>query len=162
MKRRMAIAVLGLTFAILTSASADARCVKRTISGTQTGTVSLNPATGAFSGTAVGTLTHLGRTVGTQSGTVAPTPDGHYAGTSTWTIVAANGDKLIGTGVLSVEGPPAGEHTTTLQATVTGGTGRFRGARGQLTAVYHVSPLSFDGVTVVNQLEGRLTGQIWY
>ena len=53
-------------------------------------------------------------------------------------------------------------HTTTIVMTVTGGTGRFSDASGTLTAITEVSPISFDGVTLVNSVEGTVTGQISY
>ena len=106
--------------------------------------------------------THLGRFTASQQGTVAPAPDGHYAGRSTWTIVADNGDTLTGTATLDVEGSPAGVHTTTMASTITGGTGRFDDAEGNFTIVFHVTPISFDGVTAVNRAEGKITGHISY
>jgi len=164
MKLRTAIAVLGLTFALLTPApaSADARCAKGALRGTISATVNLTPATGSFVGDGTGVATHLGRFIATQHGTVGPTAGGSYAGRSTWTIVAANGDTLTGTATLAVEGAPTGQHTTTMTSTITGGTGRFDDAEGGFTIVFHVTPVSFDGVTAVNRAEGKLIGHIRY
>jgi hypothetical protein len=164
MQRRTAIAVLGLALALLVPASApaDTRCHQRVLKGTIAGTVTLTPATGAFTGSAGGVATHLGRFTASQQGAVAPTGDGRYAGRSTWTIEAADGHALTGTATLTVEGPPAGEHTTTMVATITGGTGRFDDAQGHFTIRFRVTPLSSDGVSVVNRAEGTLSGRIRY
>ena len=164
MKTRTAIAALGLALALLSpaSAAADARCVKRSLTGSISGTLTLTPATGSFTGDATGMASHLGRFTASQQGAVAPGPDGHYAGRSTWTITAANGDTLTGTATLDVEGPPAGEHTTTMKSTITGGTGRFDDAKGTFTIIAHVTPISFDGVTAINRAEGTITGRISY
>jgi len=164
MKTLTPIAVLGLTLALLSpaSASADARCAKRSLDGSISATVSLTPATGSFAGEGAGLATHLGPFTASQQGTVAPAPDGHYAGRSTWTITAANGDTLTGTATLNVEGSPAGVHTTTMVSTITGGTGRFGDATGNFTIVFHVTPISFDGTTAVNRAEGSITGRINY
>ena len=121
-----------------------------------------DPGTGSFSGDATGVASHLGRFTASQHGAVAPAPDGHYAGRSTWKITAANGDTLTGTATLDVQGSPAGEHTTTMVSTITGGTGRFDDAKGTFTIVAHVTPISFDGVTAVNRAEGTIAGRISY
>ena len=164
MKAPTAIAILGLTLALLSpaSASADARCAKRSLKGGISATVNLTPATGSFAGDGTGVASHLGRFTASQQGAVAPAPDGHYAGRSTWTIVAANGDTLTGTATLDVEGSPAGVHTTTMVSTITGGTGRFDDAKGNFTIVFHVTPIAFDGVTAFNRAEGTITGRISY
>jgi hypothetical protein len=164
MKPLTAIAVLGLALALLSpaSASANGRCEKRILKGNMTATVTLTAATGSFTGDGTGFATHLGRFTGTQQGTIAPTTDGHYAGRSTWTIIAANGDTLTGTATLTVEGPPAGEHTTTMVATITGGTGRFDDATGHFTIVYHVTPTSSGDGKVHNRADGKITGRISY
>jgi hypothetical protein len=164
MKPLATIAVLGLALATLSpaSASADGQCGKRILTGSMTATVTLTAATGSFTGDGTGFATHLGRFTGSQQGTIAPTGPGHYAGRSTWTIVAANGDTLTGTATLTVEGPPAGEHTTTMVSTITGGTGRFDDADGHFTIVYHVTPISSGDGQVHNRAEGNLTGRISY
>lgn len=164
MKALTAVAAVGLAIALLSpaSASANTRCDKRSLTGTISGTLTLTPATGSFTGDAAGLATHLGRFTASQQGAVAPAPDGHYAGRSTWSITAANGDTLTGTATLDVEGPPVGVHTTTMKSTVTGGTGRFDDAKGSFTIVAHVTPISFDGVTAVNRAEGTITGRISY
>jgi hypothetical protein len=164
MTTRAAIALLGLTLAVLSPApaSADSGGTDRPLNGTLAGLVTLSPTTGGFAGEATGVMSHLGEVTASQAGHIRPTEDGHYAGASTWSVVADNGDTLSGTATLTVEGPPAGVHTTTMVATIEAGTGRFADASGTFTYVFHVSPVSFDGKTVVNALQGTATGRISY
>ncbi len=58
-----------------------------------------------------------------------------YIGDGHLTIVAANGDKVYGT----YDYDPSDE-TNVIPITITGGTGRFKGASGSLTEVYSVDP----------------------
>jgi hypothetical protein len=163
MTPRTAIGLLGLTLAMLSPApaSADAGGTDRPMTGTISGTVSLTAATGNVEGGGTGVMSHFGAFTAYQEGSIAPR-DGTYEGNTTWSLVAANGDTLTGTATLKVEGPPVGTHTTTQISTITGGTGRFADATGTFTIVYHVTPLSFDGVTAVNRVEGTTTGLISY
>jgi hypothetical protein len=87
---------------------------------------------------------------------------GIYSGHGSITWVAANGDELTGIFDLSTDRPPPAPHTTTLEMTITGGTGKFADARGTATSSTHVAPLAFDGVTLLNSVEGTATGRIRY
>jgi hypothetical protein len=165
MTTRATIALLGLTLALLSPAPvfADAGGTDRPLNGTLAGLVTLTPATGSITGEATGVMSHLGEVTASQAGHVGPTADGHYAGASTWSVVADNGDTLSGTAILTVDGPPAGVHTTTMDATIQAGTGRFGDASGNFTYVFHVFPVSpFNGVTLTNGLQGTGTGRITY
>jgi hypothetical protein len=165
MTRRAVIGLLGLTLALLSPAPvfADAGGTDRPLRGTLAGLVTLTPTTGSFAGEATGVMSHLGEVTASQAGRIGPTADGHYAGASTWSIVADNGDTLSGTAALTVEGPPAGVHTTTMVATIRAGTGRFADASGSFTYVFHVFPASpFNGVTLTNGLQGTGIGRISY
>jgi hypothetical protein len=166
MTTRKAIAVAGLVLSLAIlgppSALAKPRGSDRPIRATISGTVSLTVATGEFKSDATGVFSHLGEYTVHLEGRVAPTPEGVYAGRGTITWVADNGDKLYGTGDLSTDRPPPAPHTTTLEITITGGTGRFADASGTATAITHVAPLAFDGVTLLNSVEGTATGQISY
>jgi hypothetical protein len=166
MTTRTAIGLVGLTLATLSPAvaSADAGGTDRPMKGTISGIVTLTATTGSFEGGGTGQNSHLGSFTAHQKGSITPptTPNGAYTGNSTWSIVAADGDTLTGTATLTVEGPPAGTHTTTQISTITGGTGRFADATGTFTTVYHVTPVSRDGATVVNRSDGTTTGLISY
>jgi hypothetical protein len=153
----LVVAALGSAPALAKAGGAD-RPVKATISGTN----SLNVQTGAVAGDFTGVASHVGRFTSHQEGTVtAVTPEGVVA-EGTQTIVAANGDQLSVTFRAETEGLPPAAHVTTTVFTATGGTGRFSDASGTLTAIVEVSPISFDGVTLVNSVEGTATGQVSY
>jgi hypothetical protein len=165
MSMRKLITLAGLALAVVAlgpaSALANAAGTDRPVKGTISGTVSLNVLTGAFTADATGVATHLGDNTVSLEGAVAITPEGVF-GSGTGTIVAADGDQMIGTFTLETPGQPGVAHTTTIVMTVTGGTGRFSDASGTLTSISEVSPISFDGVTLVNSVEGTVTGQVSY
>jgi hypothetical protein len=79
-----------------------------------------------------GRATHMGKVTASQSH--CPALD-EYIGDGRITIVAANGDKVYGT----YDYDPNDE-TNVIPITITGGTGRFKGASGSLTEVYRVEP----------------------
>ena len=162
-KRKLTtLAGIALAVAVLSpAASANAEGTDRPFMGTVSGTVSLNVLTGAMTAHAEGVATHLGEYTAGLEGTATITPTGVF-GSGTQTTVAANGDELTGTYTLSTPGAPGVAHTTTIVTTATGGTGRFSGASGTVTTVVEVSPISFNGVTLVNRSEGTTSGQISY
>jgi hypothetical protein len=165
MSIRKLITLAGLALAVVAispaSAPANAGGTDRPVKGTISGTVSLSVKTLAFTADAMGVSTYDGEYTVSEEGTVAITPEGVF-GSGTLTIVAANGDQTTGTFTLATPGQPGEAHTTTTVITVTGGTGRFSDASGTLTSITEVSPISFDGVTLVNSVEGTVTGQISY
>ena len=77
--------------------------------------------------------------------------------TTSGTFVAANGDTLtfVGTGLSAVEAGGPGEFDIVEQWTITGGTGRFAGASGNVTLKRHLSGITlasygtFDGTIVL-------------
>jgi hypothetical protein len=163
MRKLMTLAGLALAVAAISPASAPAKAggTDRPVKGTISGTVSLNVLTGAFTADAMGLTTHDGEYTVSLEGAVAITQEGVF-GSGTGTIVAANGDQMTGTFTLETPGQPGVAHTTTIVMTVTGGTGRFSDASGTLTSINEVSPISFDGVTLVNSVDGTVTGQVSY
>src|SRR4051794_29591860 len=84
---RKAIVLVGLVlaFAVLSPASvlANAGETDRPIKGSGTGTISLNPATGAFTGVVPGLSSHLGRVTVQIEGVGARLSDGSFAGSGT-------------------------------------------------------------------------------
>jgi hypothetical protein len=162
-RKLMMLAGLVLTVAVLSPASASANVggTDRPFTGTVSSTVSLNVLTGALTVDGEGVATHLGEFTTSLEGTVTITPTGTF-GSGTQTIVAGNGDELTGTYTLSTPGAPGVAHTTTLVSTATGGTGRFSDASGTVTSTLEVTPISFNGVTLVNRSVGTATGQISY
>ena len=114
------------------------------MTGAGTGTISLDPATGAFYRRRPGASTaNSGKVTVHIDGVGVPNADGTFAGSGTATIVAANGDELTGTITLTQEALPTGHTITTVVVTVTGGTGRFADASGTLTVICRFgSPVS--------------------
>ncbi len=78
-----------------------------------------------------GRATHMGKVTASQSH--CPALD-EYIGDGRLTMVAANGDRVFGTYDYDPYGPDV------IPITITGGTGRFKGASGSLTEVYSVEP----------------------
>lgn len=158
----MALAVIGLALLVANPASAHSRCKDRPVKGSLSAVLKVDVATGNLTAEAKGVMSHVGRFTGYQEGRIEPQPDGSLRVLTTFRIVAANGDEIVGTATSTPDGAPNVPHTTTQILTITGGTGRFAKASGQLTAVYHVTPSSFDGVTLTNLAEGPFKGHIRY
>ena len=116
----LALAVLSPASAVATAGGTDLP-----IKGSGTGTISLDPASGAFTGVVPGVSSHLGTITVHIEGVGAPAADGTFAGSGTATLVAANGDQVTGTITLSQTALPDGHTTTRVVLTITGGTGRF-------------------------------------
>ncbi len=125
--------------------------------GTVSGTVSLNVLTGAMTADGGGVATHLGEYTSGLEGTATITPTGVF-GSGTQTVMAANGDELTGTYTLATPGAPAVAHTTTIVSRPSPWHGRFSDASGTVTTVVEVSPISFNGVTLVNGIRGHHIG----
>lgn len=164
-RKAIALAGLVLALAVLSPASALAKPggTDRPFKATIAGTVSLTVATGEFTSDVTGDSSHLGEYTAHLQGKAAPDPLlGIYVGNGSITWVADNGDELYGTFDLHTDRPPPAPHTTTLDVVITGGTGRLADASGTATSTTHVAPLAFDGVTLLNSIEGTATGQISY
>jgi membrane-associated protease RseP (regulator of RpoE activity) len=161
--KAIALALM-LALAILSPGSALAKVegADRPVRGTASGTISINPATGALTGDTTGVISHLGQSAIHLEGTVAPTgEEGTFAGSATVTIVAANGDKLTGTAAVTSTATSTGR-TTTVVVEITGGTGRFANARGTLTVICLSGPPSPVGEVLVSEIECTATGRIRY
>ena len=157
------VALLILGLAVVGPASAEAKVggSDRPVRGTVSGTIQVNLQNLAITVEASGVSTHNGRFTTTQEGFIAIGGEG-TTGSGTQTIVSANGDRLEGTFTLSTPGLPTDGHTTTVVTTITGGTGRFSDASGTLVSKVLVTPLSLEGVTLINTFEGTTRGRISY
>ena len=79
-------------------------------------------------------------------------------------MVAANGDRLIGTFTLTATFTPMLSHTATIVGIFTGGTGRFADVSGTVTEIEqgtHVSGPDQNG-TIFDTTESTYTGQVSY
>jgi hypothetical protein len=149
--------VLALAALALASAPASACGKAASIKGNGTGTISFNTATGAFTGEESGVSSHLGKYTLRLQGVGTRSADGTVTGSGTVTIVAANGDRLMGTftGTGSSQAPR-------VVVTITGGTGRFASASGTLTVICISGAPRQEGQLVVIEHECTLKGQISY
>jgi len=161
-----AVALAGalLALAVLSPASvpANAGGTDLPIKGSGTGTISLNPGNGVFTGVVPGVSSHLGNITVHIEGVGARAADGTFAGSGTATLVAANGDRVTGTITLSQTALSDGHTTTTVVLTITGGTGRFADAIGTLTVICQSGPPSQVGAMLLIKANCRFTGQISY
>ena len=141
---RKAGALVGLVLALAVlspaSALANAGGTDRPIKGAGMGTISLHPATGAFTGVVPGVSSHLGNITVHIEGVGAPAADGTFAGSGTATLVAANGDEVTGTIRVTQTALPDGHTTTTVVVTITGGTGTVRGRERNADGDLRVGP----------------------
>jgi hypothetical protein len=174
--RKCLVLALGFALAIAALAPAAApakagttdRPVKGTMSGTSVGSV----LTGTGTADETGVATHLGRfTLHADTKITKITSPTTYELSGTFTIVAANGDRLRGTltATGTETGPPGagfGEftgHTATLDITIIGGSGRFADASGTLTGT-EVGTLIYrdeDGIAHA-RIKHTFTGHISY
>lgn len=150
------VCVLALVILSPASALAKAGGVDRTFKGTSSGTISVDPATGAVSGEETGVDSHLGKYTVHVEGTAAPSGDG-FTGSGVATIVAANGDELSGSFTLTSDG-----ETHVIEVTITGGTGRFADASGTLTVICVTVATSEVGEQLVFEVDCTLEGRISY
>jgi membrane-bound metal-dependent hydrolase YbcI (DUF457 family) len=157
--RRLIVTAVVLAVAALvpTSALASVGGTDRPLRGTELGTTTLNLATGAATAEFTGEVSHLGRFNGHSSVTVTFTGPSSFAAAGTGTLIAADGDELF-FDVTWMGTFTATTIHTTVDRTIIGGTGRFAGASGtmtaQLSSVYSLTTLlSFDTGTT----EGVIT-----
>jgi hypothetical protein len=169
MRKRRAIIVTGavLAFAALAPASALAKAggTDRPVKGTAVGDITATIPGLELTADTSGFLTHLGRTTGHFEGS-GEIVGGNTLGEGTFTMVAANGDRLTGTFALTGSLPSGEAHTATVVLTITGGTGRFVDASGTITIRLLLTPSCFlepacPGA-LVETAEGTLTGLISY
>ena len=187
MTKHKAIGLAGLVLAlsILTPASALAgpecpasapvgaqgTCRPLQISGT--GAVRLNTQTLQFTAEGTGIGIHTGRESvrysDGQARVIGFTPPNlvRLAAEADVTVVAANGDEMYGHTTFTTEEFVLGSaHQDEGQITITGGSGRFEGAHGELDTTLTVSPGTFvqqDGVTwMISQTKVTSAGYVIY
>lgn len=152
------LAVVGLS---PSAALAAANGTSRPLTGTATGTSTVNLLTGATTVDATGHLSHLGAVTGHFDLTTIPTSTNTFTAAGTGTDVAANGDKLFLS--LTAAGtftPTTAEATNKL--TITGGTGRFAGASGMSTETVSLVVVSVTATSQTSRFTATFEGQISY
>ncbi len=155
----LASALLAVT-TLSPPAARAAQGTSRPLTGTGTGTTTVNLVTGAATVDSTGHLSHLGAVTGYFNVMFAPSVSG-FTYTGTGTYVAANGDKLFVTltGSGTVTGT-TGKSTDT--DTITGGTGRFAGASGTYEETISSVVVSVTGTNQTSRFTAAGEGQIRY
>jgi hypothetical protein len=153
--------VLALAATSPSAALAAANGTDRPLTGTNTGTGTLDLETGAQTVDFSGQLSHLGADTGHADLRLTFTSDSTFTYTGTRTFVAANGDKVFSTVMGSgTSTPPTAESTETDK--ITGGTGRFAGATGTYTNTVSSVVVSVTVPTVTTRVTAVVQGQISY
>ena len=143
------------------SAAAAPHGTARPLTGTGTGTTTINLTTGAATSDFTGHLSSLGAESGYDNLTFTLTGPSTYSYTGTRTFVAANGDKLFS----AITGKGTLTRTTaksTETDTITGGTGRFAGASGTYTDTVSSVVVSATSTSQTSRLTAAVQGQIRY
>jgi hypothetical protein len=171
--RRLLVLAIGVALAIAAlapaSALAKAGGTDRPVKGTMSGVETEHLATLSAAAEETGVATHLGRfSLHAETVITGFTPPNIFEFSGTLNMVAANGDRLVGTltGTSTATGPgPIGNftgHTATIDVTITGGTGRFADASGMLTDTQVATVISREDGTTYGHLEDTFTGEISY
>lgn len=147
--------VLALTVLVAASVPVSALDRAVTVTGRGTGTIRLDPATGAFTGGESGVGSVLGTYTVRLQGRATLAADGTVTGAGTATIVAANDDQLTGDFTVTGDG-----HTQRVVVTITGGTGRFASATGTLTVICDSGPSHQEGPVLVLEHECTMNGTL--
>lgn len=163
---RKALALAGLVLAIAvlspTAALAGKGGTDRPMKFSETGTGVTNLGTGQVSINLTGQGTHYGQYQHTEQGQGTPAGPGVLNYSSTWHVVAANGDDVFG--------ECAGTGTTSdgihflllLDCTSTGGTGRFAGSSGTFGVVVNVTYVRVEGLMAYSEIESVGAGTVSY
>ena len=152
---------LTVTALLSPSAAPTAHGTSRPLTGTGTGTMTLNLLTGAATADFSGHLSSLGAETGTDDLTFAPTSASTFTYTGTRTFVAADGDKLFS----AVTGSGTFTRTTarsTETDIITGGTGRFAGASGRYKETVSSVVVSVTTNSQTSRVTAVAHGQIRY
>lgn len=133
----------------------------RPLTGTGTGTLTLNLITGAATADFTGHLSPLGAETGYDDLTFTLTGPSTFTYTGTRTFVAANGDKLFSniTGKGTLTRTTA---TSTETDTITSGAGRFAGASGTYTDTVSSVVVSATSTSQTSRFTAAAHGQIRY
>jgi hypothetical protein len=152
-RHSLTTSAVAVALALAPAALADAGGTARPFTGTAEGQVTFPvdpscPLGVRTTWTAIGTLNHLGLAAAAGDH-CADLPN--LATNGQITLVAANGDRLYGTysGTNQPGMPPpiGGTITGDTQVKITGGTGRFASAGGQLHMIAHITFEGFDDPT---------------
>lgn len=152
--------VLAVT-ALSPSTAPTAHGTSRPLTGTGTGTTTLNLLTGAATADFSGHLSPLGAETGHDDLTFTPTSASTFSYTGTRTFVTPNGGKLFS----AITGSGTFTRTTahsTETDTITGGTGRFAGASGTYKDTISSVVVSATATSQTSRFTAVAEGKISY
>ena len=157
----LAAVIAAVVTALSPPAASAAHGAARPLTGTGTGTTTLNLLTGAATSKFTGHLSPLGAESGYDNLTFTLTGASTFTYTGTRIFVAANGDKLFS----AITGQGTFTRTTaksTETDTITGGTGPFAGASGTYTDTISSVVISATSTSQISQSTAIAQGQIRY
>ena len=128
--------------------------------GAGTGTTDLLTGQGHLVTT--GPASHFGWATFEQHYQLVPTGPGTFNGVIVWTLTAANGDEMFGTGTSTGRFTDPIHSTTSAHYVATGGTGRFSDVSGTFTAAVQGTRVSLEGQVATTFFEGTVVGRLSY
>jgi hypothetical protein len=158
LRRALLLSSMVVALVVLGPAGATgaANAIQRPVLGIAKGTTTVNLNTGAGTTVNIGYFLGIGLFLGSSNSTFAYTGPNTFSSTGTGTLVTANGNELFistsGTGTLNGTAV-----TATTVDTITGGTGRFEGASGQIK----ITARGTSASTVGSSIETFTTFGIW-
>ncbi len=161
----VALVILGAVVLAVTTLSRStapaAHGTARPVTGTGSGTMTLDLTTGAATADFTGQLSPLGAETGHDNLAFTLTGASTFSYTGTRTFVAGNGDKLFS----AITGKGTFTRTSaksTETDTITGGTGRFAQASGTYTDTISSVVVSATATSQTSRLTAAAHGQIRY
>ena len=164
MRTTMLLAALALAVGLLLPAGAvaDAGGTDLPFKGSSSGDTTFNLATGEVRLVSTGNVSHFGLVGFEQQGLLVPTGVGTFSSSFSWTLTAANGDRMLGTATGTVTFTDATHSTAVATDTSSSGTGRFADAELTFVATVRNTRVAADGVIVTGVHEGTVVGRLGY
>lgn len=130
--------------------------------GWASGDTTFNLATGEVHLVSTGNVSHFGLVGFEQHGLLVPTGVGTFSSSFSWTMTAANGDRMFGTATGTATFTDAIHSTAVATYTSSGGTGRFADATLTFVATVRNTRVAVDGVIATGVHEGTAVGRLSY
>lgn len=129
--------------------------------GSHSGSCTSNVVTGAAECVTTGPASHFGLSTMEQDIQLIPTGPGTFRWLALWTLTAASGDQMSGTGAGTSEFAADGIHSTSLGTfTSSGGTGRFEDATSTFDSIAHCTITSLVPPTANSFCEATVVGTL--
>ena len=153
---------MALALVVLSPVAANgaSNAMQRPVMGIGEGSTTVNLDTGAGTGESHGVLLGIGFFTASGTSTYVFTGPNTFSSTATGTLVTGNGSELFVTSAQTGTLNGTASATSTTTDTITGGTGRFAGATGQLTIYGRSLSVSIVGSTETITTVGFWVGTI--